>query len=158
KDEGKKQMQECLHHAWGMKEIHNNVASALAEFGLPDEAIGYYEEAAKMDWHYAAARWNLAKIFKTVGKFEWSAKVFEALTIAVPGDLRAYGELGFLFTDHLGDLERARYWFYESLRINPQQDQIIAALATMQRPPTTSAPVSTSQPIVAQCASQPDSE
>lgn len=137
KDEGRRCMDAALVHAWGMKEIHNNVGSAVAEYMGPSESIGYYEEAAKLDWRYAPARWNLARIFKEVGKFDWSAKVFEDLTNASPGDFRPFGELGFLLADQLKDPEMARYWFYESLRINPRQEQIIAALSAMQLGPTT---------------------
>jgi len=132
-EEAKRELAECVRHAWGIKEPYNNAASALAEAGLTDEAVGYYEEAAKMDWAYAPARWNLARIFKNQGRFEWSAKVFEDLTKATPGDFRPYGELGFLWKDHLHDVERARYWWYESLRLNPRQGQIIAALAESER-------------------------
>jgi tetratricopeptide (TPR) repeat protein len=132
-DEARQEFAECVRHAWGIKEPYNNAASALADAGLLDEAIGYYEEAARMDWTYAPARWNLARIFKSQGRFEWSAKVFEDLTRATPGDFRPYGELGFLWRDHLNNIERARYWWYESLRINPRQGQIIAALAESEQ-------------------------
>lgn len=125
----KSEFETCLRHAWGLKEIYNNVASALAEAELLDEAIGHYEEACRMDWRYAPGRWNLARVFKSVGKFDWAAKIFEDLTKATPGDFRPYGELGFLYRNKLGDIERARYWWHESLRINPRQSQIIAALA-----------------------------
>lgn len=120
-------------HAWGMKEVHNNVASALADYGLIEEAIAYYEEAARMDWRYVPARWNLARIFQNIGKLDWAAKVYEDITRAAPGDYRPYGELGFLFRDHFGDPGRARYWMYESLRINPVQPQIIEVLAKMDK-------------------------
>lgn len=127
--------------AWGMKEIFNNVASALADHELIDDAIAYYETAAKMDWRYGPARWNLAKIFQSSGQYEWAAKVFEDLTQAAPGDFRPYGELGFLFAHHMGNKERAQYWWYESLRRNPVQPQIIDALAELRNGPTTTQPV-----------------
>lgn len=115
--------------AWGLKEVANNIGSALAENGHVDEAIRYYETAARMDWRYAPARWNLARIFKSSGHFDWAAKVFEDLTRAAPKDFRPFGELGFLCRDQLGDIERARYWWYESIRLNPRQQQILVALA-----------------------------
>lgn len=123
-----------LEYAQDIKEIYNNVGSALAEAGRLDEAIGRYEYAAKLDWRYTPARWNLARIFKSAGRFDWSAKVFEDLTRAAPGDFRPFGELGFLYRDAFGDLPRARHWWYESLRLNPRQPQIIQALAHSEEP------------------------
>lgn len=140
RDLAKAEFRATLDVAWGMKEIFNNAASALADHDLLDEAIVYYEAAAKMDWRYGPARWNLAKIFQASGRYDWAAKVFEDLTKAAPGDFRPYGELGFLFARHLGDQERARYWWYESLRLNPAQPQIIDALAELQRMPVTTQP------------------
>ena len=113
---------------WGMREIHNNVASAMAEYGQLDEAIGVYETSAKMSWSYASARWNLARIFKDIGRKSWAEAVFKDIVQATPGDFRPYGEIGFLMWE-AGRKDEARFWFYESLRINPVQQQIIDVLA-----------------------------
>ncbi|MCB9854684.1 MAG: DUF2723 domain-containing protein [Phycisphaerales bacterium] len=128
-ESAKAEFDRVLEYGWGMREIHNNVASALAEADCLDRAIGIYEDAAKMDWTYAPARWNLARIFKSLGKYDWAASVFEDLTRATPGDFRPFGELGFLMKERLGRPMEAVYWWYESLRIQPDQPQIIAALA-----------------------------
>jgi tetratricopeptide (TPR) repeat protein len=127
--QAKAEFDRVLEWAWGMREIHNNVASALAETDDLDGAIAIYETAAKMDWTYAPARWNLARIFKSLQKYDWAASIFEDLTRASPGDFRPYGELGFLKSEWLGRPDEARFWWYESLRIQPDQPQIIAALA-----------------------------
>ena len=148
-DEARERFDECLTHAWGIKEIYNNVGSALAEAGMVGEAVGYYEQAARSDWRYGPARWNLAKIFRSLGQYAWSAKVFEDLTRATPDDFRPYGELGFLYRNHLDDLERARFWWYESLRRNPRQPQVIAALAEGQVAKVDPAEATTSQTTTA---------
>jgi len=145
-EEAKQHFEASLGYAWGIPEIYNNVASALAEAGMVAEAIGHYEQAARLDWRYGPARWNLAKIFKSLGKFDWAAKVFEDLTQATPGDFRPYGELGFLYGNHLNDLRRARMWWYESLRLNPHQMQIIKALAESEPHNREEYAAATSQP------------
>ena len=145
-DKAHQHFKTSLRYAWGIKEIYNNVASALAEAGRVDEAIAFYEEAARLDWRYGPARWNLAKIFRSLGQIEWSAKVFEDLTQATPGDFRPYGELGFLYANYFNDPWKARHWWYESLRINPRQAQIIQALAENEQPPTKAPSTSTAKP------------
>jgi len=129
------QFAEAARHAWDVKEVYNNIGSTLAEAGLTGEGVGYYEQAAKLDWRYTPARWNLAKIFKSLGKYDWAAKVFHDLVRAAPGDFRACGELGFLYRDYFNDQEQARFWWFESLRLNPRQQQIIDALAQAARTP-----------------------
>lgn len=136
---------ECLSHCRGVRETLNNVASALAEAGLVDDAIQHYEQACRGDWRYSPARWNLAKIFKAIGRLDWAAKVFEDLTRASPEDFRPYGELGFLAESRERSGDEARYWWYESLRRNPQQPQIIAALAALDQPQATSQPTTAAE-------------
>ncbi len=131
---------ECLAHCRGVRETLNNVASALAEAGLVNEAIHHYEEACRGNWRYSPARWNLAKIFKAIGKQDWAAKVFEDLTRSSPEDFRPYGELGFLARDHFHSPDLARHWWYESLHKNPQQPQIIAALTGLDNIEATTQP------------------
>lgn len=134
KSEGIDEFSRCAAYAWGIKEVFNNVGSALAEYGEVDAGIGYYEKAARMDWMYAPARWNLAKIFKASGRIDWSVKVFEDIVKAAPKDFRPYGELGFLQRDFLGNPDRARQLWYESLRHNPRQSQLIDALYQLDHP------------------------
>ena len=145
-EEAKQHFEASLSYAWGIKEIYNNVASALAEAGMVAEAIGYYEQAARLDWRYGPARWNLAKIFKSLEKFDWAAKVFEDLTRATPGDFRPFGELGFLYANHLDNPRRAEMFWYESLRLNPRQAQVIQALAESESHDGEDRTTTTSQP------------
>lgn len=147
---GRCELHATLRYAWGIREIYNNVASTLADAGLLDEAIGYYEEAARDDWRYSAARWNLAHVFQSTDRYGWAAKVFEDLARATPGDFRPFGELGFVHARHLHDPEAARNWWYESLRINPRQPEIINALAELDHP--TAPPAATTRPAASQPA------
>jgi tetratricopeptide (TPR) repeat protein len=150
---GIEEFRKCTDLAWGIKEIFNNVGSALAEYGQVEAGIGYYESASRMDWTYGPARWNLAKIFKASSHFEWSAKVFEDLTKAAPKDFRPYGELGFLYRDQFDKPDRARAWWYESLRLNPRQAQIIDALYELNHP---TSPTNAPLPIEGGSISQPN--
>lgn len=146
-NEARRHFDESLRYAWGIKEIYNNVASSLAEAGMVDEAVGYYELAARLDWRYGPARWNLAKIFRATGRIEWAAKVFQDLTRAKPGDFRPYGELGFLYANYFNDRAKARHWWHESLRLNPRQPQIIQALAGSESRLVEKPDVSNIQPV-----------
>ncbi len=147
----------ALKHARGLRETFNNVASALAEAGQTQAAIGYYETAARLDWAYAPARWNLAKIFSRTDQPVWAAKVYQDLAQATPKDFRVFGELGFLYHGRLQDPHQAREWFYESLRLNPQQPQIIKALAEIEAlaRPSSQPSAITSQPAKSQATTKP---
>jgi len=114
-------------YAWGIKEILNNIGSALAEHGQVDEAIAYYRKAASMDPRYEAPRWNMARLFKSRRQYEDAARVFEELTKADPDDFRPWGELGFLAARNGDSAKAIRYW-NASLKLNPSQPQIIEQL------------------------------
>lgn len=154
-DDARNAFAEATNLAWGIKEVFNNVGSALAEAGAIDDAIRYYEDAAKLDWRYAPARWNLARIFKSVQKFDWALRVYEDLTRCTPGDFRCFGEMGFLYSEHFDDRRRAEESWYESLKLNPRQEQIVMALAAGYAPSATPAsapatqPAASSQPSIA---------
>ncbi len=42
-----------------VKEVYNNVGSALAEHGQIESAVPYFEKAATLDERYVLPRWNL---------------------------------------------------------------------------------------------------
>ncbi len=112
----------------GIKEIHNNIGSLLAEYGLIDDAIPWFARAAGMDPRYALPRWNLVRICKAAGKMDEVRQRLEELTRATPDDPRHWGELGFLYANTFTDMDQAVYYWQESLRRNPKQPQIIKAL------------------------------
>jgi Flp pilus assembly protein TadD len=117
----------CTEYATGVKEVLNNVGSALAESGDDDDAIRLYRQAADMDARYCPPRWNLARIYKRLGKYDQAETEFLELSLADPTDFRVFGELGFL-TAQAGRSEAAVAFWQKSLTLNPSQPQIIEHL------------------------------
>ena len=114
----------------GLKEEMNNLGTLLAEFQIDQQAIRFYEKAAKLDKNYLTPRWNLAYLFKAQGDVIHAIQVFNDLARIDPEDYRIFGELGFLLQKH-GDVELAIKNWGKSLALNPNQPQILQALATM---------------------------
>ncbi len=97
---------------------------------MNQQAIGLYERSAKLDHNYCVPRWNLAYLFKSQGSIIPAIQVFNDLARIEPEDYRIFGELGFLLHRH-GDLNLAIKNWGKSLHLNPQQPQIISALAEL---------------------------
>lgn len=112
----------------GLKEEMNNLATLLMEFHMPERAIPFYEEAARLDENYLTPRWNLMHLFKAQGDIVHAIQVLNDLARLDEEDFRVFGELGFLLYQH-GDTELAIKNWGKSLSLNPDQPQIIAALA-----------------------------
>lgn len=110
--------------AKGIKEVYNNIGSALAEHGLLGHAQRYYQRALKLDDRYVSALWNLARTSSAVGDRKAAAQYFEKLYEVTPDDFRVPGELGFLYLRHLGNTKQAQTFFDASLKLNPKQPQI----------------------------------
>lgn len=117
----------CTTYAAGVKEMFNNIGSALAEFGRQEDAIAYYQRAAGLDPRYAPPRWNLARLHKKRAEFGQAEKAFVELSRAEPKDFRVWGELGFLAA-RAGRSEEAVALWQKSLAVNPSQPQIIEQL------------------------------
>lgn len=133
-------------YGWGIKELLNNIGSALAEYGHTDDAINYYSKAARMDALYEAPLWNMARVHKNLKQFGKAEEAFKKLTAINPDDFRTWGELGFLAAG-AGRWDAAVSCWNNSLRLNPAQSQIIEELhsyytsarqAPSTQPPSTS--------------------
>ncbi|MCG3132474.1 MAG: hypothetical protein FLDDKLPJ_03324 [Phycisphaerae bacterium] len=118
----------CVDYGWGVKEIANNVGSALAEAGQVSEAVSYFKIASTIDPEYTTAWWNLARIQKALGDYPGAREAFVRLAELTPADFRVHGELGFLTLLTGGDRRIARGCFEASLRLHPDQPQILKAL------------------------------
>jgi tetratricopeptide (TPR) repeat protein len=113
----------------GIREVYNNIGSAMAENGLQDEAMPYYEEATKIDPAYKAAWWNLARVAKATDRWDLAEQAFRKLTEIDQEDCRPWGELGFITKLHRGNLTEAIAFWEKSVRLNPRQPQLLAELA-----------------------------
>jgi len=109
----------------GIKEVFNNLGSALAEHGHPDSAEPYFAQAAALDRHYLVPRWNLYRV--AAAREDWPlARVRLLDIIAVdPTDFRAHGQLGYLMAERFADPTAAAQAWRQSLDLNPDQPQII---------------------------------
>jgi len=116
----------------GLKEEINNIGTLLAEFRMDDLAIGYYEQAAKLDPHYLTPRWNLAQLFKARRNIIPAIQVFNDIARLEPKNYRPFGELGFLLYQH-GDINLAITNWAKSLALNPNQPQILNAIAKLTK-------------------------
>jgi tetratricopeptide (TPR) repeat protein len=114
----------------GLKEEMNNLGTLLAEFQQDEQAIGFYEKAARLDKKYLTPRWNLAYLFKARGDVVHAIQVFNDLGNIDPQDFRVFGELGFLLRQY-GNIELAIQNWGKSLALNPDQSQIIQAIAAL---------------------------
>ncbi|MBI4717597.1 MAG: DUF2723 domain-containing protein [Planctomycetes bacterium] len=125
---------------WGIKEVFNNIGSALGEHGQEDAALPYFTEAARLDPHYIVPRWNLFRLHQNRQAWGEARRQLEELIAANPGDARAWGELGFLLSYHLHDAEGAVRAWQESLHREPDQPEVIEALHTHYRNLPTGSP------------------
>ncbi|MCP4249068.1 MAG: DUF2723 domain-containing protein [bacterium] len=124
----------AARHGRGIKEIFNNIGSALAEHGQADQAIGYLEQAASLDARYTLPRWNLFRLARERERWGRARDRMADIIRVDPADYRAHGEMGFLLDGIFGDTAAAiRHW-RQSLRLNADQPQIIAALAKQISP------------------------
>lgn len=118
---------QCTTYAAGVKEIFNNIGSALADFNCEEDAIRYYQSAAALDPRYTPPRWNLARLHKSRAEFSQAEQAFIELSRADPNDFRVWGELGFLAARAGRDEDAVALW-RKSLGLNPNQPQIIEQL------------------------------
>ena len=119
--------------ATGIKEVYNNIGSALAENGLLDVAREYYRRALSLDDTYVNGLWNVARTSMAVGDFKEAAGYFEKLREVTPEDYRVPGELGFLSLRRLGQTRQAVEYLAASLALNDKQQQIHNALKKLGR-------------------------
>jgi len=110
--------------AHGIKEVYNNIGSALAEQGLLNEALSYYKYALLLDKDYISALWNIARTCMASGNRKAAIDYFQQLYKVTPHDFRIPGELGFLNINCHGNTRKAQEYFLASLKLNPNQPQI----------------------------------
>ncbi len=116
-------------YGWGIKELFNNIGSALAEHHLEGDAKPYFEEAARLDPRYMSPRRNLVRPASVRGDWHEARSTLENILQIEPDDCRASNELGFLLRDRFADGPAAADCWRRSLRVRSDQPQIARALA-----------------------------
>lgn len=115
------------HGQW-IRESYNNIASALAEHGLTQDALGLYRRALAIDPRYPNARWNLARLYQGSGRIGEAIEEYRQLAKYDPKDPRPFGQIGFLYRA-IGQMDQAVVYWNKSLERQPDQRQILDALA-----------------------------
>ena len=128
-EEAKAHFARAAAYASGIREVPNNIGSVLAEHGLPEEAIPYFERPVAIDPTYTTALRNIARVCKGLSKWTKAEAALLKLAEASPADFRVFGELGFLGKRTGRPREEIVRRFKQSLRLNPAQPKIIAELA-----------------------------
>ncbi|HRX83402.1 MAG TPA: DUF2723 domain-containing protein [Phycisphaerae bacterium] len=117
-----------------IKEVFNNIGSALAEYGHPAQAEPYFEQAAAIDRHYVLPRWNLYRVAADRGDWPRARERLEDIIACDPDDYRAHGQLGFMLYERFHDVSAARRAWQRSLDLNPHQPQIVERLNASKTP------------------------
>jgi Flp pilus assembly protein TadD len=115
-------------YGFGIKELYNNIGSALSEHGRFADAIPYYIEAARLDRRYLLPRRNLVRLYRSTGRLTEARAELERTTTLFPEDPRAFSELGFLLRDHFSDRVGAQGAWRRSLQLDPEQPEVRNAL------------------------------
>lgn len=125
---------ECAARAHGIKEKVNNIGSALAEHGLSDDAIGYFEDARNLDEYYLPPRRNLVRICEQTEKSAQVEVLLQEIIVITPDDPRAFAGLACIMAEINGDPQQARRWWPESLLRGPNQPKVNEALKDLDGP------------------------
>ncbi|MCP4593909.1 MAG: hypothetical protein GY842_24505 [bacterium] len=105
---------------------YSSIGSALAQLGQDERAVGYFRQAAEPDHWHTLPRWNLFRLHRN---HEWWREGRWQLTQFVatdPKDFRASDGMGFV-CHRLGDADGVLHFWPESLRENPNRQEIIQA-------------------------------
>jgi tetratricopeptide (TPR) repeat protein len=134
-DDALAEFRKCSEMGEGLKEVFNNLGSALAEHGQPAEALSYFEEAARLDRHYVMPRWNLFRVYQRLQRYDDAREMLENLIELTPEDHRPHREMGLLLAGPLASPQEALPYWQRSLELNPNQPDLRAAVdqLTQQR-------------------------
>ena len=98
---------------------HNNLGVALYRQGRPQEAIGHYSEALRIQPDHAGAHYNLGIVLAVLARLDEAiVHYFEALRIR-PGHANTHNNLG-LALFRKGKFEEAIGQYSSALQINPE--------------------------------------
>ena len=128
-----KEFEEVAERGYDVKEVYNNLASALGESGFLDEAIEFYKKAIALSPGYFMANFNLAYVYKMKGDTSEAVNQFKKLLRIAPEDFRLYRELGFLYLNQGRSPVTVIDVWSKSLRLNPNQPELMEAMNQLER-------------------------
>jgi protein O-mannosyl-transferase len=111
---------------------HNNLGAALAGKGKFDEAIVHFREALRIRPDYLHANRNMAGALAKLGKMEESIGYYEKALKLDSANAVTHNNLGLALAD-VGRDQEAIVHFQEALKINPNYEDAINNLRSMER-------------------------
>jgi protein O-mannosyl-transferase len=101
--------------------IHTNLGRALLERGEVDEAACHFQDALRINPHYAPAHFDLGRIWMERGQPREAVHHFRTVVHLHPEAADAHNSLGIALMRQ-GEMEEAGRHFEEALRFNPNDD------------------------------------
>jgi tetratricopeptide (TPR) repeat protein len=103
-------------------EAQNSLGITLFRLGNPQEAIGHWEQALRLNPDYAETHYNLGVAFEKIGRITEATKHYEQALRINPNHAEAHCHLGAIF-DKTGRITEAIEHYEQALRINPDYAQ-----------------------------------
>jgi glycosyltransferase involved in cell wall biosynthesis len=113
-------------------EILNNLGAVCHSEGKTDEAEEYFLRAVSTDSENMDARFNIIKLLQEAGRIGETVPHLEKILETCADDFNIYNQLGIISLE-TGDPEKAYMYLAKSLRLNPQQEDIRAALKNINK-------------------------
>lgn len=102
---------------------HYNLGLAYEKSGKTIDAINEYNAVVQLNPMNFNARYTLGVLYEGLGLTDKAIDEFQKIIIIYPKDLNTYKKLIFLYLDSKKDMEMAKYYTKELLRIDPSQGQ-----------------------------------
>jgi hypothetical protein len=109
---------------------HTNLAAALYDQGLKQEAVEHLTLAVEYDSGYALALANLGTLYAEGGQLEDAERMLSVAAYMLPETARAHNALGAV-SMQLGKLDQAESEFLRALEIDPDYELTKANLARL---------------------------
>ena len=135
RETGLEDLRTAARLGYGMKGVLHKVGVFMFRHGVVDEAIGYCQQAARLDPRYTEPRWSLFQMYQSQARWADVRRQLTAIINRNPNDARAYAEMGFLLYSRFNDPRGAvRYW-RAALQRNPKLTRVRQILVQIERGP-----------------------
>ena len=102
---------------------------ALFELERTDEAQECFRKAVELDPNNEEAHWNLARVYKSMGKFDGAEKHLKQAIEIDPKLARAHADLGHLLAGQKARIKEAASVLKKAVKYNPEDGWSMAYLA-----------------------------
>jgi tetratricopeptide (TPR) repeat protein len=122
---------EVLKFLPNSSDVHNNLGKTLVDLDRLDEGVAQYKKAIELDPYSTVARYNLAVVLAKQGKYNEAIEQYEICLGQGKGKIdtaEILSNLAFALT-HVGKHNQAVQYYYEALRLNPDDVIVHGRLA-----------------------------